>query len=267
MGKRQRPVLSSSLRRRKEERLARKSTDITVPLNPVNRRRVIRELQAARIELEKKDQELMRARSELNASQEMFRDLYDFAPVVYLSLNRGGAICRINSSGAGFLGMERILLINRRFASFVADEDRPIFDALLAGIFESKEKAACEVTLLNVEGSQIIVMIEAVLSKDEKECHVVLEDITERKKMEVALRKSERKYRTIFENTGTPMVIADENTIIHEINSEFEHLFGYSRNELVGCSWEKLVLKEDLERLMGYHEQRSIDPEAGPRNY
>jgi len=35
----------------------------------------------------------------------------------------------------------------------------------------------------------------------------------------------------------------------------------------VGCSWEKLVLREDLERLMGYHEQRSIDPEAGPRNY
>jgi len=57
MGKRQRPVLSSSLRRRKEERLARKSTDIPVPLNPVNMRRVIRELQAARIELEKRDQE------------------------------------------------------------------------------------------------------------------------------------------------------------------------------------------------------------------
>ena len=54
---------------------------------------------------------------------------------------------------------------------------------------------------------------------------------TDRKHAEEALRASEEKYRTIFNATGTAAMIADEDTTISLINSEFEALSGYSKEE------------------------------------
>lgn len=60
----------------------------------------------------------------------------------------------------------------------------------------------------------------------------VLMDITERKKIEEDLRKSEEIYRTIFENTGTLMVIADKPGNLLLVNDEFAQFSGYSKGEL-----------------------------------
>jgi len=92
-------------------------------------------------------------------------------------------------------------------------------------------------------------------------------DITDRKKMEEALKRSEDHYRTIFENTGTATVIIEEDTTISLANSEVEKLFGYCREELEGKSWTEFVKGEDLERMKEYHRLRRIDPNAAPKNY
>jgi PAS domain S-box-containing protein len=93
-------------------------------------------------------------------------------------------------------------------------------------------------------------------------------DITERKKLEEALRESENKYRTIFENTGTATAIINEDMIIELVNSEFEKLSGWSKKEVEGKkSWMEFVRQEDLERMKEYHGLRRIDPNAAPRNY
>jgi PAS domain S-box-containing protein len=94
------------------------------------------------------------------------------------------------------------------------------------------------------------------------------EDVTERRRVEDALKESEEKYRTIFENTGTGTIIIEEDTTISLANKEFEKLTGYSKEEVEGKkSWREFVLKDDLERLKGYHDVRRIDPNGVPRNY
>jgi len=91
---------------------------------------------------------------------------------------------------------------------------------------------------------------------------------TEGKRAEEALRQSEEKYRTIFENTGTATVIINGDTTISLMNSEFEELSGYSKGEVEEKkSWTEFVLKEDLEKLMEYHRLRRIDRGVAPRNY
>jgi len=93
-------------------------------------------------------------------------------------------------------------------------------------------------------------------------------EIAERNRVEEALRESENMYRTIFENTGTATLIFDEDTTISLINAEHERMFHYPKEEVEGKkSWRDMVLKEDLERLMGYHRLRGTDPEAAPRKY
>lgn len=61
-------------------------------------------------------------------------------------------------------------------------------------------------------------------------------------------------YRTIFENTCTAISIVDENTVISLVNTEFELLSGYSKEEIEGKkSWTEFVGQKDLARLKNYH--------------
>jgi PAS domain S-box-containing protein len=96
----------------------------------------------------------------------------------------------------------------------------------------------------------------------------IARNITGRKEMEEALRKSENKYRTIFETTGTATAIVDEDTTLELVNSEVERLSGYTKEEIEGKkSWIEFVAREDLERLKEYHRLRRTDPNSAPRNY
>ncbi|MBU1356873.1 MAG: transporter substrate-binding domain-containing protein [Candidatus Edwardsbacteria bacterium] len=82
------------------------------------------------------------------------------------------------------------------------------------------------------------------------------------------LLATEEKYRSLFESTGTAMVIIEEDTTISLANAEMEKLSGYSRGEIEGkMKWTEFVSKPDLERMKEYHRQRRQDPNAAPRRY
>lgn len=74
-----------------------------------------------------------------------------------------------------------------------------------------------------------------------------VEERNERKRFEDALKESEVRYRTIFENTGTATIIIDEDTTIILANRQFERLSGFSRSEIEGKkNWTEFVIKDDL---------------------
>ena len=95
------------------------------------------------------------------------------------------------------------------------------------------------------------------------------EQIMERKRVENALRKSEDKYRAIFENSGTAMIFIEEDTTISMNNKEFERLSGYTKIELEGrMKWTDFVARQhDLERMKEYHRMRRINPQEAPQTY
>lgn len=97
---------------------------------------------------------------------------------------------------------------------------------------------------------------------------VAVEDITDRKKAEDSLKRSEYLYRGIFESTGNANLLLREDTIIILANSEFEKLSGYSKEEIERKkSWTEFIAKEDLNRMVQYNHQRRIDANAAPRKY
>jgi PAS domain S-box-containing protein len=103
---------------------------------------------------------------------------------------------------------------------------------------------------------------------DQRYVNLYFSDITERKRLEGALEESEKKYRTIFENTGTATVLVEENTVISLANREFECLSGYSRQEIEGKkSWTEFVVKEDLEKMLAQHRLRREKREAALKHY
>ena len=96
----------------------------------------------------------------------------------------------------------------------------------------------------------------------------ITHDISDRKKAEEALRKSEERYRTIFEHTATANIIVAEDTTILLANSNFERITGYSREEVENkMSWTAFVMEEDLELMKQHHLQRRVDPGSAPNAY
>jgi len=93
-------------------------------------------------------------------------------------------------------------------------------------------------------------------------------DISERKRAEKKLNDSEDRYRTVFENTGTATVIIEEKTIISLANAKFEHLSGYSKQEIEGKKrWTEFVVKEDLDGMLAQHELRRQNRQIALKSY
>lgn len=88
---------------------------------------ILHELLVHKVELEMQVEELRRAHETMEEARDRYVDLYDFAPVGYVMLNREGLIGEVNLTGAILLGVDRAELINRRFSTFVAPKDRDVW--------------------------------------------------------------------------------------------------------------------------------------------
>ena len=93
--------------------------------------RLIHELRVHQIELEMQNEELRQAQAQLAESRDKYADLYDFAPVGYLTLDERGLIVEANLTAAALLGMERGRLLGLSFPLFLVEADRPVFRQLL----------------------------------------------------------------------------------------------------------------------------------------
>jgi PAS domain S-box-containing protein len=93
-------------------------------------------------------------------------------------------------------------------------------------------------------------------------------DVTDRTRAEDALTESEIRYRTIFENTGTAMVIIEEDTMVGFANKEFFRLTGYSQDDIDSRkSWTEFVYKDDLNRMIEQHKIRRAGSGDALRQY
>ncbi len=188
------PPAADELRRRAKEQLVAQGSSAVTFEEPL---KLLHELQVHQVELELQNSELQRARDETAALLEQYTELYDFAPVGYFTLDRRGAICSSNLTGARLLGMARSLLNGRRFQQFIDAASRPPFSALLDTVFMNQAKESCEALLLTQENSPCCVQIEAVTDGSGEQCRLAVIDISERKRLERELQRNVKEISTL----------------------------------------------------------------------
>ena len=169
---------AGELRRRAEDRLKEQHSASGQARSEADTLRLVHELQVHQIELELQNEELEQAREKLERAVEKFSDLYDFAPVGYLTLDRDGTVLEANLASGTLLGIERSRFVRRRFASHLSPSDRPAFDGFLAEVFGGHGKSSCEGTVVREGMPPLRVRLEATLAPSKSECRTVLEDIT-----------------------------------------------------------------------------------------
>ncbi len=187
-------VQAAKLRRLAEAHLRRLKTAEARSGTEPDTLRLVHELQVHQVELEMQNEELMRARTEVEAGLERYTDLYDFAPVGYFTLDRDGTILQVNITGAGLLGIERSQLVHRSLGRFIESEDLDRWDQHLMSALQSAQKQTCELTLKREDGSTFHSHLDSIsLSWPAQEggdggpnavIRVAMSDITERKRIE-----------------------------------------------------------------------------------
>ena len=149
------------------------------------------ELSVHQIELTLQNEELQRSNAELERARLKYHSLYDLAPVGYLSLDVGGHLLEINSTGAAQLGLSRGELLGRRLLLFTHEQSREA----LAGFLEQlsgrartdqaraeQARGRLEVTLLRRGGSPLEVQLDAVVG--EQSIRLSITDITPLKEIQ-----------------------------------------------------------------------------------
>ena len=191
------------LRQRAEKKAGRNQTKQFDAL-PVGEAEVLlQELRAHKIELEMQNEELRRAQKELEASRERYFNLYDLAPVGYLSLSQQGLILETNLTAATLLGMERGALAGQPLKRFILFADEAIFYENINRVFEAGKPQVFELRLVNQDGTYFWARLEVTAAKETDGipvCRAVMSNITERKLAEEALQHAykETKQQVAF---------------------------------------------------------------------
>jgi len=121
---------------------------------------LVHELQVHQIELEMQNDELRRSQLALEESRDRYIDLYDFAPLGYLSVDDKGWIAEANLTAATLLGLERWQLLRQRFTSFVLADDRVRWLRLFPELRAADGVQQVELTLLHRDGSVLPVRMD-----------------------------------------------------------------------------------------------------------
>jgi diguanylate cyclase (GGDEF)-like protein/PAS domain S-box-containing protein len=180
----------ATMRKEAEVRL-RQQTERQKSNSMLDMQELAHELGTHQIELEMQNEELRRAQEELEASRSRYADLYDFAPIGYLTFDKDGLIRAVNLTGAGLLGEDRRRLIEKPFSVFVFKDDLDTFRAHLRATLNREERQIGEIRIRRKDGSVVPVQLQSVAAEgtegDSPSCRTAVIDITERKRMEEAI--------------------------------------------------------------------------------
>ena len=108
---------------------------------------LLHELLVHKVELELQIDELQRAHSTMEEARDRYEDLYDFAPVGYITLSPENRLSEINMTGANLLGLHRHQAINQHFSSYIAPLDRERWGKLFMSMMKSANNEKKTITL------------------------------------------------------------------------------------------------------------------------
>jgi PAS domain S-box-containing protein len=177
---------AADLRRRAEEKAGISSAKITDTFSREEMQQLVHELQVHQIELEMQNEELRRAQAELEASSARYFDLYDLAPVGYLTVSGKGLIMEANLTVADMLGVEISDLVKKPLTRFIFPEDQDIYYKHRRQPFEGKIPRQCRLRMIKKDGQLFWAGItdSAWDSGDKGSMHrVIVIDVTEQKQL------------------------------------------------------------------------------------
>jgi PAS domain S-box-containing protein len=161
------------------------------------------ELRAKDEELRQQSHELASLQLELEQSRQNYFDLYDLAPVGYLTFDANGLLLKMNRAAAELIGVESSMVIGMPIIGYVAKSYRERFSSHQSAVLETGRLQSCELQLIRRDGSSVYVKVQTrpvPAQSGELKLLSTLTDTPDRKLAERALPESDRLLRDVMDN-------------------------------------------------------------------
>ena len=153
---------TDNLRQWADEPVGKEEASAQEPLTTGQMRQTLHELRVHQIVLETQNEELRLRQHELETSRARYFELYDLAPVGYLTLNERGLIVETNLTAGTLLGMSRKTLLNQPLTRFFLPEDQNIYYLQRKQLFDSINTQSWDMRIINSAGFTLGVAASAV---------------------------------------------------------------------------------------------------------
>jgi PAS domain S-box-containing protein len=201
----------NDLRARAEKLAKNVSTAELEAMSTWDVKKLIQELQVHQVELEMQNEQLQEVTNELQKAHDKYADLYDFAPVGYMTLDKKtGVIVELNLAMTQLLGVERAQLKGAIFTKFISPDYAKEYLTFFKSIFDVNHKQMVELYIKPKTGKPFFVRLEGVdiesPSTTVRSCQIAVIDIDERKIMEEELDRQVRKRTAELEHANALLI-------------------------------------------------------------
>jgi PAS domain S-box-containing protein len=211
---------------------------------------LVHELRVHQVELEMQNDELRKTQTELEQSRSKYAELFDFAPVGYLVFDADGRVLEANLTATSMLGRNRSDVIGWAFSQYVALASRDAWRLHYSAVFKTGKSQQCEIELVNKAQVPLLVRLHSrpVPGEGNKvvQCRTAMLDVTALARAEQRLRDSERRFRTLAENSPDIIVRLDRDLRIVYASRHIEDAVSRPAEEVIGRTLGELEAPADL---------------------
>lgn len=194
---------------------------------------LIYELRVHRAELEMQNDELRRNQFELEVARDRFANLFDFAPVGYLTVDHTSRIVEANLTAARMLCVNRGSLVGQQLPGFVSVADAGLLKRHLRDVAISEQKVSCIVSLKTADSELIRVRLDTICADDDCR-HIAITDLSETDELIRAKKESDERLRIICQALPIPVAFVDRNQTYQFNNTAHELWFADTRQAIKG---------------------------------
>lgn len=241
---------AADLRRRAEAAVARMAKPVRPGADSAD---TMHELLVHQVELEMQNEELRRLQVSLESERTRYFELFNLAPVGYITLDGKNLILEANLTSARQLGLPRGKLAKLPFSRVILPADQDIFYLARKSLPASGTPLTCELRLLKADGTSFWGRLEisAVSSADGQKdaCRLSITDISEEVEIRENLARREQEYRLLAENASDVVFRCSKAGVIEWIAPSVTARLGWKTEDLVGHSFRDIVHPDDGDRL------------------
>jgi PAS domain S-box-containing protein len=230
--------------------------------------RLLEELSIHQIELEMQNDELQRSQQALENEKNKYIDLYENAPVAYLTIAPTGNIISENQQARNLFGASSYEHHYKSIFPYIDQNSKSDFRKLLKNVFVTQTGQSGEISLLiSGKGRALTKMHLTPYSDKERNqllCRITITDIEKiRQQFDDRIKQSEDQYIELAENINEG-IYHTENGFIMSVNTPATKMFGYERDEMIGKKVWEFVLPENRNHLREIFLQKIAEQDGTP---